>query len=73
MPTPPPPPSRTNPPDVRKLGVRLPGKGSSNSYGARPVHLIIPMIKWIRTNGSSIKKFFSPPDQSHTFGFRVRR
>ena len=25
-------------------------KGNSNSHGARPVHLIITMIKWIRTS-----------------------
>ena len=30
--------------------VRLPGKGNSNSHGARPVHLIITVIKWIRTS-----------------------
>jgi len=30
--------------------VRLPGKGNSNSHGARPVHLIITMIKWFRTS-----------------------
>jgi len=35
---------------ARKVDVRLPGKGNSNSYGARPVHLIITMIKWIRTS-----------------------
>ena len=28
--------------------VRLPGKGNSNFHGARPVDLIITMIKWIR-------------------------
>jgi len=38
-----------------KVDVRLPGKGNSNSYGARPVHLIITMIKWIRTSRLSIK------------------
>jgi len=32
----------------RKVDVRLPGKGDSNSHGARPVHLIIKVIKWIR-------------------------
>jgi len=32
----------------RKVDVRLPGKGNSNSHGARPVHLIITMIKWVR-------------------------
>ena len=35
-------------PRIRKVDVRLPGKG--NSHGARPVHLIITMIKWIRTS-----------------------
>ena len=34
----------------RKVDVRLPGKGNSNSHGARPVHPIITMVKWIRTN-----------------------
>ena len=38
----------------RKVDVRLPGKGNSNSHGARPVHLIITMIKWIRTSRLSI-------------------
>ena len=44
---------------LRKVDVRLPGKGNSNNHGARPVHLIITMIKWIRTSGLSIKKFLS--------------
>ena len=35
--------------NTRKVDVRLPGKGNSNSNGARPVQLIIIMIKWIRT------------------------
>ena len=30
-----------------KVDVRLPGKGNSNSHGARPVHPTITMIKWI--------------------------
>ena len=34
----------------RKVDVRLPEKGNSNSRGARPVHLIITMIKWNRTS-----------------------
>ena len=34
---------------MMKVDVRLPEKGNSNSHGARPVHLIITMIKWIRT------------------------
>jgi len=33
----------------RMVDVRLPGKGNSNSHGARPVHLLISMIKGIRT------------------------
>ena len=40
---------------ARKVDVRLPGKGDSTSHGARPVHLIITMIKWIRTSRLSIK------------------
>ena len=35
---------------IRKVDVRLPEKGTSNSHGARLVHLIITMIKWIRTS-----------------------
>ena len=31
------------------------GKGNSDSHGARPVHLIITMIKGIRTSRLSIK------------------
>ena len=38
----------------RKVDVRLPGKRNSTSHGARPVHLIITMIKWIRTSRLSI-------------------
>ena len=38
---------------------RLPGKGNSNSHGARPFHLIITMIKWIRTSRLSIKNSLS--------------
>ena len=41
------------------MNVRLPGKGNSNSHGARPVHLIITMIKWIRTIRLSIKNSLS--------------
>ena len=39
----------------RKVDIRLPGKGNSSSHGARPVHQIILMIKWIRTSRLSIK------------------
>jgi len=44
---------------TRKVDTRLPGKGNSNSHGARPVHLIITMIKWIRTSRLSIKNSLS--------------
>jgi len=33
---------------TRTVDVKLPGKGNSNSHGARPVRLIIKMIKWSR-------------------------
>ena len=52
---------------ARKVDVRLPGKGKSNSHGARPVHLIITMIKWIRTSRLSIKKSLSLQLQGHPF------
>jgi len=39
--------------------IRLPGKGNSNSHGARPVYLIITMVKWIRTSRLSIKNSLS--------------
>jgi len=35
------------------------GKGHSDSPGARPVHLIITVIKWIRTSRLSIKNSLS--------------
>ena len=43
----------------RNVDIRLPGKGNSNSHGARPVYLIITMIKWIRTSRLSIKNSLS--------------
>jgi len=39
----------------RRVDVRLPGKGNSKSHGARPIHLIITTIKWIRTSRLSIQ------------------
>ena len=42
-----------------KVDVRLPGKGNSNSHSARPVHLIITMMKWIRTSRLPIKNLLS--------------
>jgi len=50
---------------IRKVDVRLPGKGDSNSHGGRPVHLIITMIKWIRTSRLSKKNSLSLP---HSLG-----
>jgi len=46
-------------PASRKVDVRLPGKGKSNSHGARPVHLIITITKWIRTSRLSTNKELS--------------
>jgi hypothetical protein len=43
----------------RKVDVRLPEKGNSNSLGARPVHLIITMIKWFRTSRLSTRNSLS--------------
>ena len=43
----------------RKVDIRLPGKGNSNSHGARPVHLIITVMKWMRTSRLSIKNCLS--------------
>ena len=45
----------------RKVDVRLPGKGNSNSHRARPVHLIITMIKWIQASRLSINNSLSEP------------
>ena len=45
--------------------ARLPGNENANSHGARSVHQIISMIKWIRTSKLSDKKSLS-------LGFRVR-
>ena len=43
----------------RKVDVRLPGRGNSISHGARPVHLIITMRKWIRTSRLPLKNSLS--------------
>ena len=49
-----------------KVDVRLPGKEISNGCGgARPVHLIITMIKWIRTSRLSKKNSLSLLPCSH--------
>ena len=44
---------------VRKVDVRLPGKGNSNSHVARPVHQIIAIIRWFWTSRLSIKDSLS--------------
>ena len=41
---------------TEQVDVRLPGNEISNSRGARPIHLIIAMINWIRTSRLLIKK-----------------
>jgi len=44
--------------DVVDARAEVVGAGpveNSNSHGARPVHLIIPMIKWIRTSRLSLE------------------
>ena len=43
----------------RKVDVRLPGKRSSTPHSAKPVHLIITMIMWIRTRRLPIKNSLS--------------
>jgi len=55
---------------IRKVDVRLPGKGNSNSYVARQVHLFITMIKWIRSSRLSRKN--SPSTPSGGSGFRIQ-
>ena len=45
---------------TRKVDTRLPGKRNLNSHGARPVHLIIAMIKWIQTSRLPIKNSLCP-------------
>ena len=51
----------------RKVDIRLPRKGDSNSHGARPVH---QKHRWIRTSRLSIKNSLSlgPVTQSITHG-----
>jgi hypothetical protein len=53
------------------VDVRLPGKGNSNSHGARPVHLIFTMIKWIRTSRLSINNSLSLVDLRTRLGVSV--
>ena len=51
---------------ARKVDVRIPGKGNSNSHGARPGHLIITMIKWIWTSMLSTKNCLSASNSLHS-------
>ena len=46
--------SKSQVPPAPKVVARL-EKGIQNSHGARPVHLIVTMIKWIRTSRLSMK------------------
>ena len=46
---------QTRNPHTQNLVARLSGEWNSNSHGARPIHLIITMIRWIRTSSSSVK------------------
>jgi len=43
----------------QQVDVRPPEKANPNSYCARPVHLIITMMKWIRTSRLSTRNFLS--------------
>jgi hypothetical protein len=43
----------------RKVDMRLHGKGNSNSHGARLVHQITSMVKWIQISRLSTKKSLS--------------
>ena len=53
-------------PHPRKVDIRRPGKGNSNSHdAARPVHLIVSMIKWTRTSRLSPKFSLSGALPSH--------
>jgi len=47
------------------------GKGNSNSHGARPVHLIITMIPWIRTSRLSTKNSFSLQAVGYSYLCRI--
>ena len=57
---------------AQKVDVRLPGKWNSNSHGARPVHLIITMIKWIRTSRMSMKNSLSAQEGVNTHSSQKR-
>jgi len=54
-----PPSPRVCRPRPPPTGVAPSVQGNSNSHGARPVHLIITMITWIRTSRLSILRVVS--------------
>ena len=56
---------------VRKVDVRLPGKGNPKTHGARPVHPIITIIKWIRTSRLSIKNSLSTCAEARKSGLSL--
>ena len=47
---------------ARKEDVRLPGREDLDSHGARPVHLIFTMTKWVWTSRLSMKNSLSSPE-----------
>ena len=57
---------------VRKVDVRPPGEGNSNSDGARPVHQIITMTKWTRTSRWSTENSLSTKTKARIIWPRVR-
>ena len=61
-----------HPHPARKVDIRLPGNGISNAHGARPVHQIISMIKWIRTSRSSIKNSLSLREEDRSRALATR-
>ena len=50
---------------IRKVDVRLPGKGNLNAHGARLVHKIITMIQWIWSSRLSIKNSLLEQDNGN--------
>ena len=53
---------------LRNVDVRLPGKDDSNYHVARPVHLVITVVKCIRT--SQLKNCFSLARPGVWFGLK---
>ena len=57
----------------RKVDIRLPEKTNSTYHGARPVHLIIKMIDWIRISNLQNSLFLRKTDLGDVFGGSVGR